>query len=647
MIRIENLAKRYGPKEILRATTYHFPEGERIALVGPNGAGKTTLLKLLCGVEEADTGQIVVPGDFVVGYLPQVPNGNPAPTVLEECLSSSSGGRLQSLKERVDLALEKLTLDYNEKSHLQFEQLEHEFRSLGGYALEARAKGILTGLGFSAAKQGVSPLSLSGGWRMRLELAKIFLNSPHFLILDEPTNHLDLPSLKWVEKYLAQFQGTLLYVSHDRELLNRLSTVTVFLKGGVLDAYKGNFDSFLVQREERLERDAARADLLRKQQAHLQKFVDRFGAQATKAKQAQSRVKMIEKLRTLEENLSFEDSQEAMSFRLPIAVTSGREVLLVKELSIGYSPSVPLATRINFRVNRGDRVGIIGSNGVGKSTLLKSIVGIVPPLQGEFTMGHNVQLSYFAQDQLDTLRESASVLDNLKFTSGNLSEKELRGLLGGLLFHGDDVFKPVSVLSGGEKSRVGLARVLAQSGNLLLLDEPTNHLDMTSCEILASAVAEYEGTVVFVSHDTTFINEVATHILVILPDGRNAIFEGNLDDYERLCILSNFPNVLAPECLQEQSTPDSSSEDKVFKADSQQQRQEQKEQKRDRQKIERQIKKLEERMEALQTSLQQKESELLACDPKDFLHMANVAQKINAQKAELQEIEEEWLILQD
>jgi ATP-binding cassette, subfamily F, member 3 len=648
MIRVENLKKSYGPKVILKEASFYFPQRERIALVGPNGAGKTTLLNILCGTEESDGGEIIKPGGLSIGYLPQEPNANPCETVLKECLAG--GGDLQRLKAELEEAMLRMSNEYTDENHARFERLETQFRNVGGYALEARAKGILAGLGFDAQKQESSPKSLSGGWRMRLELAKIFLNNPGFLILDEPTNHLDLPSLVWVEKYLMQFEGTLLFVSHDKDLLNRLSTVTLFLHGGKLESYRGNFDSFLEQREQRLELEASQAEQLRKRRQELERFVERFGAKATKAKQAQSRMKTIARIQEMEESLSPEETQDALAFRLPLREPSGKEVWRIEGGAIGYTADRPLSKGLNLRIFRGQKIAIIGANGIGKSTLLKTIASRIDSLGGKWEEGLKVKLAYFAQDQLDELQGHRTILENMLSSSLTLTERQARSLLGSFLFRGDDVYKPVQVLSGGEKSRVGLARVLVQEANFLLLDEPTNHLDMTSCEILAQAVCEYEGTVLFVSHDRSFINEVCTHVFAMLPDGRGALFEGNLQDYERLAFVGGFPNVLAGqvglsgvEGTDNGTGNDGKSLAEAAVGDTK----DNKELRRERQKKEKALARAEEEMENLQLQIAQVHKEMESVDPSDYKKLQSFAEKEKSLRFQLTTTEDVWLGLQE
>jgi ATP-binding cassette subfamily F protein 3 len=530
MIRIENLCKAFAKKILFQNATYQFPQGgERVALVGPNGAGKSTLLNILCDMDASDSGKITKPHSLVLGYLPQEPNPDPKPTLLEECIEGAI--ELRKLSTRLDAAIEQMEKDYSEELHHKYERIETEFRNAGGYALESHAKGILIGLGFRTEQFSQSPKELSGGWRMRLELAKIFLNNPDFLILDEPTNHLDLPSLVWVEKFLQNFKGTVLFVSHDKDLLNRLSTITLHLQNGKLTPYKGNFDSFLEQREQKLALEAAHMAQFQRRKKDLERFVERFKA-GTRAKQAQSRMKMLMRMKDVEENFDTNTSVDEIAFSLPVGVQSGREVLRVEHMDIGYSKDKILSHNLNFKILRGQKIAVIGSNGIGKSTLLKTLASRIEPLNGSFTLGHNVTLALHTQDQLDIFDQDLSILENVLNISPQTTERQARQILGSFLFRSEDVFKPFGVLSGGEKSRVGLATLLLQKANFLLLDEPTNHLDMTSSEILANALDEYEGTVLFVSHDRSFIQSICTHVLAMGQDGSHTLYEGQLEDHK-------------------------------------------------------------------------------------------------------------------
>ena len=545
MLRLDRISKSFGARVLFADVSYQFPQGERVALVGANGAGKTTLLNILCDSDRPDGGQILAPKQLRIGYLPQEPNPKPEATVLEECEAGASD--LLALSREMAAATTALEAEGSDHTAAaaQFAAAEAAYAAAGGYSLSAQAHEILTGLGFGTDLLGRDPRALSGGWRMRLELARLFIKKPDFLILDEPTNHLDLPSLVWVEDYLQTFPGTLLFVSHDRALLNRLATMTLHLAGGRLTSYVGNFDTFLETKAARESQIESEREQLRRRREEMERFVSRFGAKATKAAQAQSRLKMIARLRAVEDTLDAGSDEAELVVSLPDPPKAPRIVLAVERAAIGYSPDRPLARGVSLEVERGAKIAIIGANGIGKSTLLKTIAGRLTPLSGSFNLGAGVQLAFVAQDQADTLDQNATILANVLRTTP-LGEREARRLLGSFLFRGDDVFKEVGVLSGGEKSRVGLASAIATRTNLLLLDEPTNHLDMASVESLATALDAYEGTLLFVSHDRQFIDSVATHIFAMLPDGRSMLFPGRLDDYARLADIAGFPNVMRP-----------------------------------------------------------------------------------------------------
>jgi ATP-binding cassette subfamily F protein 3 len=441
-----------------------------------------------------------------------------------------------------DRYLTEMGESYSDELYEAYEKAESEFQALKGYEVESDAKKYLVGLGFSTEQFDQSPLELSGGWRMRLELAKILVNNPNFLILDEPTNHLDLPSLVWLENYLQSFEGTLLFVSHDRALLNRLSTITLHLAYGSLTPYVGNYDQFVTQYELASMQTEAQAKGLQQKQAHLQKFVDRFGASASKAAQAQSRVKQIEKLKEVENALNLPKAQRVISANLKIASPSGRDVLKLQKAVVGYTS--PIARNLSLSIQRGQRIAIIGANGIGKSTLVKTLAASLPLMDGVLEFGHNVMLGYHAQNHLDSLKSNATVLESVTEANRELTEQNVRSLLGQFLLQKDDVFKKVGVLSGGEKNRVSLCCLLAKQANFLILDEPTNHLDMASADILAKTLSEFKGTILFVSHDRAFIDTVATHIFVVANANQSALFEGKLKDYEEVANRSGFPNIL-------------------------------------------------------------------------------------------------------
>ncbi|RZI45186.1 ABC-F family ATP-binding cassette domain-containing protein [Candidatus Finniella inopinata] len=517
MIRIENLSKSYADKTLLDQLTYHFPQGQRIALVGANGQGKTTLLNILTGRESANSGKVICPKSLRLGYLNQSASSRPEPSIREECMAGHE--ELYSAHKQMSVLLEKMAVQFHEADYEVYEGLLKLYENNNGYQLEGNAEKILLGLGFTTGQLDQSPLTLSGGWRMRLELAKTLLNSPDFLILDEPTNHLDLPSIEWLEEYLQSFRNTLLFVSHDRSFLNNVATTTAYLKHGKLQVFKGNFDDFLDQKEQTQKTEAATLKKVLQRQAHMQSFVDRFRGTPSKAKQVGSRQKSISKLRSALEGTVVEGAEAKIHIPQIPFTNSGKEVFTLKHLAIGYE--APLLKDLDFIIQRGKKVAIVGKNGIGKSTLLKTLNGSLKPLAGSVGQGHNVQIGFYNQNAAEDMVRNQTVFQTLQNANIQLSDQTLRALLGMMLFKGHDMAKMVSVLSGGERSRLAICCLLAQAPNCLLLDEPTNHLDLISTQLLANMLQEYKGTVVFVSHDRDFIEQVSTSVIEI--DGRKAI----------------------------------------------------------------------------------------------------------------------------
>lgn len=645
MLRLCDLSKSYGDRTLLDSISLNVPQGEKVALVGQNGCGKSTLLGIICGELAPDGGEVAFPKGFRLGYLPQEPNPTPLPTVLAE--AEAGAEQLAALKVQLTETLEALANEHSAALLRRHEEAESAFRLAGGYGLTAKASGILAGLGFAPEQWQQDPRALSGGWRMRLELAKIFLKEPDLLILDEPTNHLDLPSLVWVESWLQQFTGTVLFVSHDRGLLNRLAVCTLHLHHGDLRLYRGNFDRFLEQKAEHESQVASqKANLERRREEH-ERFVARFGAKASKARQAQSRVKMIARLRSLEDELAGPQVDQVMALRLPEPPACSRQVLTLTDLAIGYQADRPLANGINFNLEKGQKVAVIGANGIGKSTLIKTIAGELPPINGAVTGGHGVRAGYFAQDQGAKLDLNATVLANVLAAAATVTEKSARQLLGGLLFREDEVFKQAQVLSGGEKNRLGLACLLAQNANLLLLDEPTNHLDMASVEVLIDALDGYPGTLLFVSHDRAFIDALATHVLVMLADGRHELFLGNLDDYQTLAPQRGFPNVLSQAPVLEGAAPNAGSHSGAGASEGRQQNQDAKELKRSRQRIQKQIAATEAEQAEAHTTLTQLEAAAVALDPSDFAAAQELLQRSDDARQTLAAAEDRWLELQE
>lgn len=516
MILLQNISKAYGRNTLLKSISYHCPSQGRIALIGNNGAGKTTLLNILCGLDNDYEGSMIKPKALRLGYLPQIANPTPKDTILAEALSGALD--LNAVIEERDAVLEQMAVDCDQKIFDRYERLEQQFQDMGGYRVVDDTKKILQGLGFKE-EQFDSPVDiLSGGWRMRLEFVKMLLNKPNFLILDEPTNHLDLPTILWFEDYLKRFEGTILFVSHDKDLLNRLSTHVLHLKQGEMTPYVGNFDAFLEAFSLKQSQQDHMAKQLRLQAEHIEKFVNTFRATPTKAKQVQSRLKMLSRLRMLEDTIEIDELKDTMNLSLRNPYPSSKEVMKVEDLRIGYDK--PLTRAMSFTILRGQKIGILGANGLGKSTLLKTLLGTHPPVEGRVSWGLKFNAGYFAQEHLEGLNEELSILENVTQSSSDATENEARGLLGSLGLTGEAVFKKIKILSGGEKSRVALASMLIKRPNVLFLDEPTNHLDLSACENLANALSVFTGTVIFVSHNRAFIHEVATHQIYLTEKGQ-------------------------------------------------------------------------------------------------------------------------------
>lgn len=512
MIILNNISKSYGPKILFKDANYNMPENGRIALIGNNGAGKTSLLNILCEFDKDYDGEIIKPKRVKLGYLPQIVNPSPKDSLIEEALDGAK--ELNSVIALRDEILARITEGTQSDEDLdKYDYLEDRFNSLGGYRIKEDAKEILIGLGFKEEQMEEGVDSFSGGWRMRIEFAKMLLDNPNFLILDEPTNHLDLPSIEWFENYLKKFQGTILFVSHDKDLLNRLSTHILHLKGGKLTSYTGNFDKFLDAFTLKQDQNSHAAKHLKLQYEHIEKFVNRFRARPTKARQVQSRLKTLAKIRAMEDCLDFDQMEDTMSLKLDNPNPSGKLVIKLDKLYVGYEK--PILKPLSFSIERGQKIAILGMNGLGKSTILKTIIGKLNSLGGEITWGHKINYGYFAQEHLEGLDEKQTILQNVLNSESSMKEVEARSLLGALGLKGDEVLKKISVLSGGEKSRTALACMLAKKPNVLLLDEPTNHLDLSACENLAEALDEYTGTVIFVSHNRSFINGLATHQLYL------------------------------------------------------------------------------------------------------------------------------------
>jgi ATP-binding cassette subfamily F protein 3 len=524
MIALDGVSKGYGGQQLLQDCTWRIGRGERIGLVGPNGAGKTTLCRILALVEETDAGRVHRDTGVTVGYLPQEVTTGEDRTVLAEALAGfDEVWRLESELEALAARMAGPGADPGLTD--TYGEVQHRFEALGGYRLEAEAKIILGGLGFSP--EGVHrPLAeFSGGWRMRAALARLLLLRPDLLLLDEPTNHLDLESLGWLENFLAAYEGSVVIVSHDRYFLNRMVTAIAELAGGSVTLYHGDYDHFLVEREARQALREAQARNQAKRVAEIERFIDRFRYKASKARQVQSRVKMLDRM----ERIETEAEARRIHFSFPQPPRTGRLVARLAGVCKAYGDNV-VYSGVDFLVERGDRVALVGVNGAGKSTLLKVLAGALPFDAGERALGSHVEVQYYAQHQLDLLDPTRTVLEEIELAAPEAQISRLRTILGSFLFSGDTVEKKVAVLSGGEKARLALAKMLARPAALLCMDEPTNHLDLASKEVLEEALSGFNGTIVFISHDRYFINRIATQVVEV-DRGHLTTHLGTYDDY--------------------------------------------------------------------------------------------------------------------
>ena len=528
MLRLERISKIYPTGEVLKDVTWEVKTGDRIGLVGVNGAGKSTQLKIIMGEVEPTAGEIIRPTSLHIGYLTQEFEVDPRRTVREEFWTVFQEAN-QVHHQLIEIPQQMEKADPKELDRLihQLDRLQRQFEGLDGYGLEARIEKILPEMGFTIDDGDRLVSSFSGGWQMRMSLGKILLQTPDILLLDEPTNHLDLETIEWLEKFLKDLTTPMVIVSHDREFLDRLCTKIVETERGVSTTYLGNYSAYLQQK---YEQQSAQLSAYERQQKELEKqqaFVDRFRASATRSTQAKSREKQLEKVEKIEAPIA---DVRTLKFQFPPAVRSGREVVTIKNLVHIYDDKI-LFLGANLEIERGDRVAFLGPNGAGKSTLLRLIVGLEAPTEGSIEIGkHNVIPSYFEQNQAEALDLNKTVLNTIHDEVPDWKDVEVRSLLGRFLFSGETVLKKVESLSGGEKARLALAKMLLAPANLLILDEPTNHLDIPAKEMLESALKVYEGTVLIVSHDRYFISQVANKIVEI-REGELIAYAGDYHYY--------------------------------------------------------------------------------------------------------------------
>jgi ATP-binding cassette subfamily F protein 3 len=528
VIQLADLTKTFGVRTLLEHVTWQIGDGDRVGLCGPNGAGKTTLLKMLAGLEEPDSGAIAKPAGLTIGYLPQDGLTHSGRTVFEE--ASSAFQPLLDMKAEMHVIEHRLgdeTVPEAEHADMltRYADLQDRFRLGDGYSMDLRIATVLRGLGFEADDVNRPAETFSGGWQMRIALAKLLLGRPNLLLLDEPTNHLDLEARNWLEEYLGAYPYAVILVSHDRYFLDAVVTRITDLHLRQLTDYVGNYSKYVVQRDAMLERLRQMKKEQDEEVARVKMFIDRFRYQATKAAQVQSRIKQLDKVVPIE----VPPERKRIHFTFPTCQKSGRTVIELKHVRRAYGP-LTVFKDVSLHIERGDRIALVGPNGAGKSTLMRMLSGEEQPDAGTCTLGHQVVMEYFAQDEANRLTPSLTVYETLEAGSSNDMVPAIRNILGGFLFSGDDIHKKAGVLSGGERTRLAVARMLLRPSNTLLLDEPTNHLDLDSKDVLLEALEDYGGTLILVSHDRYFVEKLATKIIEI-GHGEATVYPGTYSEF--------------------------------------------------------------------------------------------------------------------
>jgi len=642
MLTVNNLDILYGDKHLFNNVSARINANDRIGLVGVNGAGKSSLLKIICGITETDPGVVNRPKRFSVAYLPQEATAlDTGRTIYQEAENAFAETLvMQQDLDEVNRQLAAVDPANSEFSNLlkQQEELQHRLERIDIFRVQSQIEKVLMGLGFSVEDFDRASNSLSGGWLMRLMLAKLLLAMPDLLLLDEPTNHLDLDSLTWLENFLLTYDGGLVIISHDRTFLDQVTSITWELSFGRLTAFKGNYSKYVSDKEIRMQVDRAAYANQQAQIRQTMRFVQRFRAKSTKAKQVQSRLKQLSRM----ERIEMADTEQEVSFHFPPAAPSGRLALDIEGLGKGYE-NRQVFHGISFQLQRGDKMAVVGVNGAGKSTLMKILAGLIEPDTGNIRPGHNVRISYFGQHQAQELAPSLTALQTLSAVAGDMTVTEIRSLLGAFLFRGEEVDKKVQVLSGGEKSRLALAKMIVQPANLLILDEPTNHLDMGSQEVLQEAMAQYDGTIIIVSHNRHFVNRFINKVLEI-KNGRASLHEGNIEEYlYKLKQLQDEPEKGPGEDAYSGETEAETVLKQRGKALRQEQAKIRQEKSIKLNPLKKEVGQAEEEIERLET--RKKELELLMADPhfyQDQDKFAESSKEYNALKRKLERLYQRW-----
>jgi ATP-binding cassette subfamily F protein 3 len=631
MLTIQDLSFHYGSRTLYDEASLQIKPKQRIGLIGQNGTGKTTLLKIINGELLPDGGTISKSNDCTIGFLNQdLLSYDSGESILNVAMQAFT--REIKIQEEINQVIHQLENEYDEKLVEKLTKLQEEFEALGGYTMQSKTEEILEGLGFKTADLQRPLRTFSGGWRMRVMLAKLLLQNPAVLMLDEPTNHLDLPSIQWIESYLTDYEGAVIIVSHDRTFLDRAVNTIVEVSYGKLNVYSGNYTFYLQEKELRNELQRNAFNNQQQQIRQMESFINRFRAQASKSRQVQSRVKQLEKLDLVDEVM---EETVALNFRFRFTQQPGKIIAELPNFSKSYGENV-IFKNAKATIQRGDKIALIGANGKGKSTMLRIVSG-TEPIEGEHKMGHNVIASFYAQHQLESLQIENQILDELKQAGTDKTEAELRNILGCFLFKGDDAFKKIKVLSGGEKSRVALAKTLISEANFLLLDEPTNHLDMQSVNILIQALQQYEGSYLIVSHDRHFISQTANKIWWV-ENGELKEYLGTYQEYEY---------------WQKSQTPEKQSSKKVVvekaspkneeKSNNQQQREENKDWRRKVDAAKKRVSDAEKKISEIENKMKQTELELakpsVYADP---FKLSTTTQEYEKLKKQLEKANQEW-----